>query len=221
MKLSDKESTILASAELRAQAPIKLLIKESGYREHIVRHALRRLQEREVISPIPVINLHQIGYSVYNIFFSTAAQGKAARQALVKSFVSAPEVMWVGEFGGEYNYGVAFCAKRPADVIEFLHSISKKHKDAFLEKAFSLTISSTLYPRRYLTTRKLTVEPIVLRCTRTPSEVDDLDMKILSAMSSYGALSHRQLAQKMRIPLSTLELRLRKLREKEVIVGDI
>jgi DNA-binding Lrp family transcriptional regulator len=221
MKLTDKESTILASAELRAQAPVKLLIRESGYREHIVRHALRRLQEREVISPIPVINLHQIGYSVYNIFFSTAAQGKTARQALVRSFVSAPEVMWVGEFGGEYNYGVAFCARRPADVIEFLHSISKKHKDVFLEKAFSLTISSTLFPRRYLTNRKLSVEPIVMRCTRSPCEVDDLDMRILAALSSYGALSHRQLAQKMRIPLSTLELRVRKLREKEVIVGDI
>ena len=221
MKLSDKEATILAASELRAQAPIGLLQKESGYREHIVRHALRRLKEREVIRPLPVINLHQIGYSVYNVFFSSAALGKTARQALVKSLVSAPEVMWVGEFGGEYHYGVAFCAERPAHVIEFLHGISLKHKDVFLEKAVSLTISSTLYPRRYLSSRKFNVEPIHLKCTNHPIEVDELDKRILSALSTYGDLSHRQLASKVRVPLSTLELRVKKLREKKVIVGDI
>lgn len=221
MKLSDKEATILAASELRAQAPIEVLQKESGYREHIVRHALRRLREREVIRPLPVINLHQIGYSVYNVFFSSAALGKVARQALVKSFVSAPEVMWVGEFGGEYHYGVAFCAERPAHVIEFLHNISRKHKDVFLEKAVSLTISSTLYPRRYLSSRKFSVEPIHLRFTNDPIEVDDLDKRILGALSTFGDLSHRQLASKVRVPLSTLELRIKKLREKKVIVGDI
>jgi len=221
MKLSDKEATILAACELRAQAPIGLLQKESGYREHIVRHALRRLREREIIRPLPVINLHQIGYSVYNVFFSSAALGKTARQALIKSFVSAPEVMWVGEFGGEYHYGVAFCAQRPAHVIEFLHSISRKHKDVFLEKAVSLTISSTLYPRRYLSSRKFSVEPIHLTFANDPIEVDELDMRILSALSTYGDLSHRQLAGKVRLPLSTLELRIKKLRDKRVIVGDI
>ena len=221
MRLSDKEATILATAELRAQAPIEVLRKESGYREHIVRHALRRLREREVIRPLPVINLHQIGFSVYNVFFSSAALGKAARQALVRSFVSAPEVMWVGEFGGEYHYGVAFCAQRPAHVIDFLQGISRKHKDVFHEKAVSLTISSTLYPRRYLTNRKLSVEPIHIRYTNEPVEVDELDMRVLGALSTFGDLSHRQLASKVRVPLSTLELRIRKLREKKVIVGDI
>ena len=221
MKLSDKEATILAAAELRAQAPIEVLRKETGYREHIVRHALRRLREREVIRPLPVINLHQIGFSVYNVFFSSAALGKTARQALVKSFVSAPEVMWVGEFGGEYHYGVAFCARRPAHVIDFLHGISRKHKDVFLEKAVSLTISSTLYPRRYLSSRKFSVDPIHIRYTNDPIEVDELDMRVLGALSTFGDLSHRQLASKVRVPLSTLELRIKKLREKEVIVGDI
>lgn len=221
MKLSDKESTILGAVELRANAPIKVIQRESGYREHIIRHALRRLREREVIRPLPVVNLHQVGYSVYNVFFSAAAMSKAARQALTRSLVSAPEVMWVGEFGGEYHYGVAFCAKRPAHVIEFLQNLSRKHKDIFQEKAVSLTISSTLFPRRYLSTKKFSVEPITLKYTNEPVEVDALDSTILSALSSFGDLSHRQLALKLRIPLSTLELRVKKLREKKVIVGDI
>ena len=221
MKLSEKEATILAAAELRAQASIEELQKQSGFREHIIRHALKRLREQEIIRPIPVINLHQIGYSVYNVFFSSAALGKTARQALVKSLVSAAEVMWVGEFGGEYHYGVAFCARRPAHVIEFLHNISRTHKDVFLEKAVSLTISSTLYPRRYLTPLKRHLDPISLKLSTDPIEIDALDARILSALSSFGELSHHQLALKMRLPISTLAYRLKKLRESKVIVGDI
>jgi DNA-binding Lrp family transcriptional regulator len=221
MKLSNKESTILAAVELRANAPIKVIQKESGYREHIIRHALRRLREREIIRSLPVINLHQVGYSVYNVFFSSPAMTKIARQAVVRALVSAPEVMWVGEFGGEYHYGIAFCAKRPAHVIEFLQKLSQKHKDIFHEKAVSLTISSTLFPRRYLSDKRFSVEPITLKYTSEPVEIDDLDMKILGAMSSFGDLSHRQLALKLQIPLSTFELRVRRLRERKVIVGDI
>jgi DNA-binding Lrp family transcriptional regulator len=40
-------------------------------------------------------------------------------------------------------------------------------------------------------------------------------------MSSFGDLSYRQLALKLRIPLSTLDWRVKRLREKKVIVGDI
>lgn len=221
MKLTDKEATILAAAELRSQAPISLICKESGYRDHVVRHALRRLAERKVIFPVPLINLHRIGFTVYNVFFSAVAQGKSARQSIVRSLVAAPEVMWVGEFGGEYHYGVAFCARRPANVIEFLHKLSRQHKDMFLEKAVSLTISSTLFPRKYLTSRKLSVQPVTIAYDGNPVEIDALDARILSALTSHGALSHRQLALKLQTPLSTLELRMRKLRENQVIIGDI
>lgn len=221
MKLTDKEATILAAAELRSQAPISLICKESGYREHVVRHALRRLHERHVITPVPLINLHRIGFTVYNIFFSAVAQGKTARQSIVRSLVTAPEVMWVGEFGGEYQYGLAFCSRRPANVIEFLHKLSRQHKDMFHEKAVSLTISSTLFPRKYLTSKKMSVHPITIAYDGNPVEIDALDSRILGTMSSYGDLSHRQLAQKLQMPLSTLELRIGKLREKKVIVNDI
>ena len=221
MKLSDKESTVLAAAELRSQAPITLLKKESGLREHVIRHALRRMQERGIIAPVPLINLHKIGFSVYNIFFSSAAEGKTARQGIVKSLVTAPEVMWVGEFGGEYHYGVAFCAKRPANVIEFLHKLSKQHYHMFLDKAVSLTISSTLFPRKYLTGRKLSVQPVTIALGGEIVEIDALDGRILGALTTNGGLSHRQLALKLQIPLSTLELRVKKLRDQQVIVGDI
>lgn len=69
--------------------------------------------------------------------------------------------------------------------------------------------------------RKFSVDPIYIRSTSDPVDVDDLDMRVLAALSTFSDLSHRQLAAKVRVPLSTLELRIKKLREKGVIVGEI
>lgn len=221
MKLSAKEATILASAELRSNAPIELLCRESGYREHVVRHALRRLRERNVMMPVPFINLHRIGLNIYSVFFTAGGESKGARQNIVKALVAAPEVLWVGEFGGEYQYGMSFCAKRLPSLLEFLRNLSRRHQQIFVEKAVSVQISATAFPRKYLTTKKFSVGSVTVKSEKDFVEIDKLDARILSALTSFGDLSHRQVAMKLQIPLSTLELRVRKLREHGVIAADI
>jgi DNA-binding Lrp family transcriptional regulator len=221
MRLSEKEATILACAELRADASMALLRKESGYREHTVRYALHRLLERGVIAPVPFINLHRLGYTIYSIFFSSGSERKGSKDSAVKSFIAAPDVLWVGEFGGEYQYGVAFCTKRLATVVQFLHSLSRRHQQIFFEKAISVQISSTIFPRKYLTSKRFTVEPITVTFGESVVEIDQLDARILSALTSFGNLSHRQVALKLGIPLSTMELRFKKLRERGVIAENI
>jgi DNA-binding Lrp family transcriptional regulator len=222
MKISEKEATILASAELRVNAPISVLRKESGYREHTIRYALRSLLNRGVITPIPFINLHRLGYTIYSLFFTVGGEKRGAHDALIRSLIAAPNVLWVGEFGGEFQYGVGFGTKRLNGLIEFLTVISQKHGAIFHDKAVSVQISSTVFPRRYLSSKRFSVKPLTVTFDkREPVPVDELDEKILSGLTTYGSLSHRQLALKLQVPLSTLELRLRKLRDQGVIAGDI
>ena len=60
-----------------------------------------------------------------------------------------------------------------------------------------------------------------MNSTKEFISVDDLDKTILEALTIYSTYSHRQLAQKLKIPLSTLELRIKKLKENGVIAGEI
>ena len=221
MKLSDKEATILAAAELRAAAPISLLRKESGYRDHTIRYVLRILQKRGVITPVPFINLHVLGYTIYTMFFSLGSEKRGNREALQKLLLDTPEILWVGEFGGEYQYALGFCVHRFSSMVEVLRGLSKKFPNIFFDKAISVQISSTIFPRKYLTSKKMSVKPLTVTFDKAVCEIDDLDKKILSALTSYSELSYRQLAIKLQMPLSTLELRVKKLREKGVICADI
>ena len=222
MKLSDKEANVLAAVELRADAPMALLRKESGLREHTVRYALRSLIERKVITPLPFINLHRLGLTIYSIFFTVGGEKRGSHDALIRSLIAEPVVLWVGEFGGEYQYGVGVAAKRLSDLTVFLDALSKKHGAIFHDKAISVQISSTVFPRRYLSARKMTTKPITVTFDqREPVQLDVLDQKVLSALTSYGNLSHRQLALMIQVPLSTVELRIKKLKEHGVIAGEI
>lgn len=222
MKLSDKEAAVVASIELRADAPMTTLRKESGLREHTIRYALRSLIERKVITPIPFINLHRLGLTVYSIFFTVGGEKRGAHESLIRSLIATPQVLWVGEFGGEYQYGVGVAAKRLSDLTLFLDALSKKHGAIFHDKAISLQISSTIYPRRYLCSRKMSAKPITVTFDKEePVWIDEVDQKILSALTTHGTLSHRQMALQIQVPLSTFELRVKKLKQQGVIAGEI
>lgn len=222
MRLSDKEAAVLASAEFRAQDPVENFRKETGLRDHTVRYALRRLIERKVIHPVPFINLHRLGYTVYTVMFSAAADRRSSKENLLNSLLAAPHVLWIGEFGGEYQYGIGFCCRHFSELITYMRELSKKHEQIFFDKAISVQISSTVFPRRYLWRKKLNIAPLTSTFSKDGVyEADLLDQRILSGLTSYSLLSHRQLALKLGIPLSTLELRIKKLHENGVILGNI
>jgi DNA-binding Lrp family transcriptional regulator len=222
VKLTEKEAKTLACVDLRSDAPISLIQKESGLREHTIRHALRSLLRRQVITPVPFINLHRLGLTIYTIFFTVSGEKRGSHEALIKALIAAPEIIWVGEFGGEFQYGIALATKRFQDFALFMSEISKKHGSVFHDKAISIEISFTMYPRRYLTSRKLSTNPIKATFDdREPVAIDQIDSRILSAIATDGTISHRQLSQRLNIPLSTMELRLRKLKQQGVIAGEI
>ncbi len=221
MKLSPKEATALAAAELRPQASMKLLRKESGLREHTLRYALHRLQTRGVCTPLPFINLHRLGFTILNVFFSVGSQRKATNDALLRAFLAVPEVVWVGEFGGEYQYGIAICTPQIGAAHELITAFSAKFKNVFFDKAVSVQYATTVFPRRYLSTKRFSAKPLVCRFTREQTNLDELDRRILEAVATPGNISNRQLAQKLGIPASTVDLRMRKLQERNVIEGQL
>ena len=155
------------------------------------------------------------------MFFTTAADSKGVKESVKRALVAAPEVLWVGEFGGEFQYALGFAALRFSTLIDFLRGISKRFPKTFFDKTLAVRISSTIFPRKYLCANRFKVESITALSAQEDVSIDDLDGKVLGGLTSFGALSHRQLARKLQIPLSTLELRIHKLKERGVIAGEI
>ena len=219
MRLTDKERTVLACVELRADASVKTYRKETGLREHTIRYHLRNLIERGIATPAPFVDMHLLGYTIFNVFFSIGAEKKSTKEALLRTLIASKHVTWVGEFGGEYQYGIALCARELGFVSHFLAALSKRFGNIFFEKAVSCQFGTHTYYHKYLSAKRFSVSPLYCGTSSEHVEIDELDDKILSALATHGGLSHRRLAQEVRVPLSTLELRISKLEERKIIKG--
>ena len=76
MRLSEQEMAVVSSLELRAELPIKNVRKETGLRDHSIRYALGKLEQREIARKVPVINVQRMGYAMHNIYFSLSSDNK-------------------------------------------------------------------------------------------------------------------------------------------------
>ncbi len=218
MRLSEKEKQLLCELELQASRPISEVVEATGYRDHAIRYGLKRLEDRAAIQRIPVINVGAIGYEMRSIFFSLTAEQSGLKRKLVRYFLRAKQVVWLGEFSGDFQYGVGVCCRSLHELQGFLEDFTETFGHIFHEKQASSQFRVTRYPRKYL--GKTTSKSIIVyeHCEEV-KEVDELDTEILSAFSKAGRKSLRALARQLAIPLSTLDHRVRRLEEREIICG--
>lgn len=223
MRLSDHEKLVLAAAELLADAPATTLQKATGLRQHTIRYSLSRLRQRQIIRQIPLINPFIFGLQLYNIFFSIGAERRTQREAFIKMLAMEPEVTWIGEFGGEFQYGIAVMARSMGAVVDLMNRLAKRYEKIFFDKSISLQYATTVYHRKYLTSKVLRIRPRRLESSANSPVIhlDDLDRKILQALTESDDMSLRKVAQKVGIAHSTFQLRLNKLSEVGAIVGSI
>jgi Lrp/AsnC family leucine-responsive transcriptional regulator len=218
MRLTDKESDILACVELRADLPIDQIKKETGYQEHTIRYHLHQLEERGVIRRRPAINMGAAGYNGVGVFFSPSPESNVSFEALRKHLLKVREITWASEFSGDFHFGISFTVVQMGDVEIELQKLSAKFPNLFYEKMVSTKFRAVQFPRRYLSSSsKIKVPPLVFSRALKPAPLDDTDRKVLGALTHESYRSRRELSQKIAIPLSTLDGRVKRLEEKGIL----
>jgi len=219
IRLSQKEAAVLDATQLEADLTVDEIRKRTKLRDHTIRYAMKRLEERRVFQFAAFIDLARLGYTLHNVFFSISADSKKTREAFLQELQKAEEIVWVAEFGGDFQYAIEICARHITDVRNVLNRLSEKFGHLFFQKAVSTQFSSHLFSRGYFQNKK--VRPKVLSISQTPDTVtiDDLDRTVLLALGRAPSDSHRSIAQRLNIPLSTFELRVKRLKKQGVFKG--
>lgn len=219
--LDTKSGAVLVALEHDADRPICDVAKRIGAREHTVRYVLDRLKSRGIIvGRAPFINLYRLGYTDYTLFFSLASRREKPRDRMVEELLKTTSVSWVGKVGGEFQYGAAVCARSIGEAMEVFHALSDRVGCAFLDKALSLRVTFTAYGRKYLAP-KVKISPLAARTAGHAAAIDDVDHRILSALSRNPELSWRDLSAGIGVPLSTVLRRAKQLEAEGVIQGYI
>lgn len=220
MRLGKKDRSILAHAEMHADLSVAEIGQQSGYREHAVRYFLDRCKEQGLITHRTYVNLFKLGYSYYEIYFSLSSEGQAKEQEIVSALTQLDRVTWLAQIGGDYQYGLTFCAKSIHDASNYLDIFAERFGKIFYERAFATRLSFSFFGNKYLSTerevnREFTIEP-----SADTVEIDAIDHEILKALAHNSDMSRKKISEKLKMPLSTLELRRRKLEEQGVLSGN-
>lgn len=222
MKLGTEAKRLLYALQFNAGAHVPEIAKRSGIRVHTVHYHLRHLKESGVLRRGVFLNLALLGFSEFEILFSVRSASETLRRRLLNYLQKHNRVIWIAELGGRFRYGVTFCAKHAVEAAEFTESLEKNFGRMFLKKSVSTVIEKRVFSKRYLLAenaplRGLTPEILVSAYSGKLFELDTLDRQILAILFHGGWNSHQDIARALGEPRATVEYRLKKLEQNEVI----
>lgn len=220
MRFSEKDKKILAHAEMAANLSISELGVRSGFKDHSVRYSLDRWKDLGLITHRSYVNLFKLGYGYYEIYFSLSAEGQKFEEEIVQSLIKAEQITWLAQIGGDYQYGLTFCAKSIYEASDYLDSFAKPYGKIFYERSFATRLSFSFFGNKYLAKNRSKNIEFTLSPSKEHIKIDNIDHCILKELTLNGDISKKKLAQELNLPLSTLELRRKKLEENGVLAGD-
>ena len=219
MKLLDIENEILAAITLKADATVLEIARHMGVRPHSCRHALDRMLGRGIISRRVVVNPARLGYRIFGLWFSLAPRTSAESSKIVKFLKASPQISYLGEFSGEYEWRIDILARSLTEADEVIGQISRMNEDVFSDRRLTLLMSVYDFPLKALSRKERRPTATQVDLESPEIRLHEMDIKILRELTADGSQSQAALARKLGMPASTLTFRINQLREKEVIVG--
>jgi len=221
LSLSRRERDIISCVQLAADRPLSEVAKETNLKLHTVRYVIQDLLERRILKPYPVINLYPLGLMTFDCFCSAKFQKPSEREQFVALLKQSSQVVWINEVGGDHQYGFSIASRRPEEVPAFLAEVAEKFGNVLFEKEVSTSLGWTIFRRKYLSNIKTKHNAISIGFRNELHSIDVLDHKILVQLCNMPTCSAREIAQHCGVARTTVEYRLKRLMEKNILLGSV
>lgn len=219
-KLSKEQSEILACVCLDADQSAKEIADKTGVPVHRVQYQITRLVNHGIISWTPIIDIHMMGYSYFGVFFSVAGAEKQWRK-LLAILSKDQRIGWVSEFAGEFQFGIAILERSATNASNVFFEILDKAGVRLIKKSVAIRTNVMDFPRRDLSKNSYHRVRIISgpACRHEPLPKEDL--MLLQALALQPFTSYRDLARKLSMAHTSLDARLKRLRELGVLLSPV
>lgn len=223
--LSARQRKIISNSQLRASASVEKLQELTGYPSHTIRRELVALKKNRIIVKLPFVDIFKFGYLEAQLMFSVTPDGNQNDTRLIKYLSESWRVPWLATLGGQYQYGATICCSSQHDLVMFIDNLCDKLGVRFHKKIINSINYFKYFRKRYLSPSEPTQDLEWLGFDiRTPhrtetNQVDETDRRIISSLYQNSDRSHEAMARAIGLPRSTLEYRLRRLEEENILLG--
>jgi DNA-binding Lrp family transcriptional regulator len=217
MELTLRDEHVLSAIALKGDSSIEEVSRAISLPAHLIRNSIERLRRKSLVVPRLHLDLYRLGLTEFSIYFSLSGDS-ALRTSALDYLFSRPEISWAVEILGEFQYA---CSGYFSSINEF-HSFIQHVHDRYPGVIKSGPIMTTLSLIDYGFAGGSKKSSRSFRygfSSNSTVKLDELDHRIIRALSDDPCQRLSVIARSLHMPLSTLTHRVQRLRDYGVIQG--
>jgi len=218
-KLTPLQQHILFLVERQSDISVRELAELLDQRDHVIRHALLKLEQEEFFRREVIVNQVLLGWSSYCINLSLQSKGPSAHKLLIDTLKKSPRVTWVAETGGDYQYEITILGRNELEIAAFLDELPKISKTSFLKKNVYIETNFFTFGSKYLLPELPSNNLPHALVNNIPERVewDETDHVVLWTLCNGDYKNFNEAARIAGIPMTTFDYRVKKLEKLGVI----
>lgn len=189
-----------------------------GLKDHVVRHAVKRMLDSDTIRLRPYVSPYALGLMEFYAELALESPGRDALTALIDALVEMHTSTFVGEVSGDVHLSVMFLARDLSGTTMFFDQLCQKVPDVkFTKHVYPVMQVTFCHPKcgsAPVDNNTLSYEAGV-----QPVKFDELDARILVLLGSGKIVSRRELSMRCGVPQTTLDYRLKTLQERGILIA--
>ena len=221
IKLDAKDRRILIELESDARQSNRSIAKKVGVNPDLIRRRIHRMEKEGVIGWfLTFVNFAKLGFTDYGVYITTQKLTKKRDEGFKDYLINHDKVSYVARLGGKYDFVIGILAR---DILEFhqiLFEIFENWGEYISSRDIAIRVQLFHFSKSYLLKKQESPRKLPsFGGNVNVEELDSLDTRILSELATHARMNVVDLAKKIKSPLSTLALRVKKLKERGIIEG--
>jgi len=219
--LGHTDLIILSELEDDARQPLSKLAKKLRISQQQLSYRLQVLKRRGILGGYYAqINFPMFGYTKYRTLVNISNYTQPKEKEILSFLMQHPNVQWIVECGGKWDFLINFVAKNVIQYDSFLCHFKSAFPRQILNFDIIIVMEFIELGRAYFTKSHRDVKELsVFGRDYELVKTDKLDLQILGSISEQARITSSELAAKLGPSPSVISSRIKKLVEKRIIRG--
>lgn len=214
------ERSVLRELEFDSRMPFTKIGKRIRTSQQRVSYTINSLTEKGIIEKFyTLVDYSKLNALHFRVYFQVNYISGEKFKELVDYLVSNPHTSWIANCGGRYDLICTFFALNPSQFNKTLKSIMEKFPKQLQNYTVLTTIVIRGFGRKYLFRDNSMIRETIIGGDREPEDIDGTDVQILNELSENARISSVELGKITEQTPKTVIKRIKKLREKKIIMG--
>ena len=218
-ELDSRDWHLLYLLDQNSRESFASLARSLRLSEQAVAYRIERLTSAGIIRAfLTFVNSPKVGYSHYKVYLKLENAKEETENRIFQLLTKTPNIVWVVSLSGKYDLSFSMLARTPEEFSRLYQEIEKTIGKYIAEKNVVIAVIASGFTRDFLVGKK-TSRPRFYGSSGETTVLDDVEAKILRALSVHGRKSFADIAAETKLTTDIVRYRIKKLEEAGVING--